>query len=1170
MASSSKKKGEARKVRVPRRGRWRRRVGVLLVLGGLAALVDGPGARWGMRQLALSQAEAQGLEGDLVVTGSLHSGIGIADLDLKGEGAIVRVRMDRLETRWNLLRLVKGEVDVLRGRGIRAVVDLAAEEEAVAEEEKEAPKSEDGGEGDALASARKFFLPLEIDLRDVSLDLLRDGKPYITLGPTALKHRAEDDLLTMEIGSLEVAGLPSLAAQQVELRWTEEELDVARVALVDGWVLEGLTFNPGDGDLNLGLSRPEPDTRLAIVVREKFDEVEVQLKKGAVDVARLLAPFLAEPLPLKAVVTKLQAKVKGVSAGLEGMRADLEVGGRDLAWDDWELDGLQVQANGGADALAANIQADWLGTRLGISAAFGQLSKGQSGPWWEAALVRVHELEISRLEGAGRQLRDRFLPTSAGAPFPQGTLAVLPGAGFSWGPHGFEIVSAVLVAPNWMVGNASVPPLQVGFGLKGSHLHDARVTLGPIDDPLLAAEGEADLGEGTYRAELEAADGFATGPLASLAEVAAVSGIPHLRLTLDWSGSGNWNEGSHAGIAQLDLPRQMVEGVGEAMASLEARYDWPKSAEILNLRAEVMGFEGEVQAGYEKKRVEVERIAVNKEGNQLLRASLSVPLDPEARSLDALVDQPGEIAGTIAVPERTLAGWLALGGLETSPVDGRASASLRLGGTLARPTVAGQVSTVVNRVEAAPELPKVEIDLELVTREEVLHVTGATRQEGLDPITLEAALPFTPRAWMDDPQAIRREEIRASLTLPQIPLERYAELAPGVKELAGVVGGEVRVTGALEKLVVDGRISLREGLVRPDNPSVATVRDLNLTIVFDASKARIEEGGADLSGGSLSLLGAVDFSDMEKVRVDVAAKGDHLLAWRGDLAIVRVSPDLTFAGTPGAFRLGGRIDVVESLVHRDFQIIPLGADLGLPSKPQVAQLEAPRVPEAAEKGFPSTVALDVVVASAEPVRIAGNLATGRVTADLRAGGTLAVPEFDGAVTLDEAQATLPFSTLTIRQGKALFSPEGGLVPRLEVVGISRINPYIVRLMVRGEATSPKIVLTSEPPLPENEIMTLLATGSTTSSLENTDNASSKAIQLLISELRRGRLPYGRRLAKLLAPLENVQLGVGQENPYTGTSLNSASLALGERFLLTGAVDEEGNPRGTLTFFLRFK
>lgn len=91
-------------------------------------------------------------------------------------------------------------------------------------------------------------------------------------------------------------------------------------------------------------------------------------------------------------------------------------------------------------------------------------------------------------------------------------------------------------------------------------------------------------------------------------------------------------------------------------------------------------------------------------------------------------------------------------------------------------------------------------------------------------------------------------------------------------------------------------------------------------------------------------------------------------------------------------------------------------------------------------------------------------------------------------------------------------------------------------------------------------MTLLATGTTSAGLENTQAASSRALQLLFEELRRGRLPFARQLRPVLKILDRVDFNLAESDPYDGDSFTTATIALTDRWYISAGMGAEGDTR----------
>ena len=101
-------------------------------------------------------------------------------------------------------------------------------------------------------------------------------------------------------------------------------------------------------------------------------------------------------------------------------------------------------------------------------------------------------------------------------------------------------------------------------------------------------------------------------------------------------------------------------------------------------------------------------------------------------------------------------------------------------------------------------------------------------------------------------------------------------------------------------------------------------------------------------------------------------------------------------------------------------------------------------------------------------------------------------------------------------------------------------------------------------------MTLLATGTTTSGLEDPQAASSRALQLLLEEIRRGRFRFGKRLRPVLALLDRVDFSLAEADPYSSESYSTATVKLTDRWFVSAGMSATGDTRALAIWRLTFR
>jgi hypothetical protein len=153
-------------------------------------------------------------------------------------------------------------------------------------------------------------------------------------------------------------------------------------------------------------------------------------------------------------------------------------------------------------------------------------------------------------------------------------------------------------------------------------------------------------------------------------------------------------------------------------------------------------------------------------------------------------------------------------------------------------------------------------------------------------------------------------------------------------------------------------------------------------------------------------------------------------------------------------------------------------------------------------------------------------------------------------------------------------PHAPYDPELDLRGTATIDRYNIKLNIFGTANSPQYNLFSDPPLPESEILTLLATGTTTENLKalDKDAATMKGAQLAINWLKDKFQKPGKKnlFHRALAGLDELELNIGENDPFGGRKLNSATMKVAKNWFLSAAVDATGNTRGVVIFSVRFR
>jgi autotransporter translocation and assembly factor TamB len=282
---------------------------------------------------------------------------------------------------------------------------------------------------------------------------------------------------------------------------------------------------------------------------------------------------------------------------------------------------------------------------------------------------------------------------------------------------------------------------------------------------------------------------------------------------------------------------------------------------------------------------------------------------------------------------------------------------------------------------------------------------------------------------------------------------------------------------------------------------------------------------------------------------------------------------VTLKGPLNSATAAGTVYVTQSRFFKDVDIVPLS--LPGKAKPQARSVATPlRV------SFPKPPLrdwkFDIAIKSRDKdsFLIRGNLAKGSAAMDLRLGGTGLNPFLTGQVQIESFTAILPVSKLEVQRGFVTFSEEDPFQPQLDLQAESRIGKNTVKMNISGPATAPHLELESEPPLPQKDILSLLATGTTSGEIgSNASALASKAALLTVKRWYRKTFKKGAEEPAAEGQesfADRFDLDISTVDPKTGRPSVDASMRITDKVYLLGERDSEGQFTGKVKYLLRFR
>ncbi len=1123
----------------------------MLVLG--VVWLNGPGLRLIAPRVARHYIEDLGLRGDFKIKGNLTGGLSFADLRIESDSTLASLTIDQVipDYEWN--GLFKGRLRGLTLDGVHVDLRLGAQ-----------PKDKKHGPLDlkklaeTLRTVRSQVIPLELELKNISLAATRDGKPALRMATSSISHKTGSDDLTLRLGAVTDAAGREWPAQQSTILWSPDKLSIERVDPFPGVSVRDLAVQlPAGGEPSLDALLHLDDAVFVVTSAPGFSSAKIDLREGKLQVEETAKRFGLQ-LPASGTLTSLAIELEQILPDPKAATGTVRLLLENLAWQDWRAPELSMDATLGADQSSVVAHGVMLGTAFSLDAA-APVTRGKNTFTLGDAQGRFN---IADVPPALRELAARFPLIDPEAPVPSSAVdgnfnvkfvANKPQAATAdvvLKAKDVALASPISITSRW----ASGQPLAADLAADGLN---ATATWQP--------------GPAIYQGTLEF-DEFTNARIDRWLAIVRVKPGGTASLTGKWTGGGELKARKHRGELTLAQATWSREAMAPVTAIGGITYDWPAGFETRGLRLQMNDQTVALDAALAGGLLELRRFLWSDGNNELAEGTASLPVPADfSKWRDTLANDTRPVVVSInsrVLPLGLLTPWVP----PMEKLDARSTGQLEINvsGTYAAPVVDAKLEASELRSPAQPNLPPAGLKLILAGRDGRLTLDGSASAPDFPPAVAKAAMAFRPAEWAREPGLFIEEAIEARIDLPRLDLARFTSLVPAASQVSGIVTGNVVVSGKVAKPVLKGSLDLTGAGIRLKDERYPVVEGIAATVDLALDRIVLKNLRSNVAGGTLQGEGSLAITNGTLGDLDVRLRGSHLPVMRNELFILRANADLRLQGPWSKAVLTGTVGTVDSIFYRDIELLPIGKPFTGPAAAALPKIDLPRT---RANPLPMPIrdwGFNVTVRTEEPFLIRGNLANGDVTGAIRVGGTLGAPAPDGVLTIRDFRASLPFSTLSVRSGTATFTPATGFDPILEIRGTAEPRPYRVTVYAYGRASDPQLVLTSSPPLPDNEIMTLLATGTTTSGLEDPQAASSRALQLLVEEMRRGRFRFGKQLRPLLGMLDRVDFSLAEADPYTSESYSTATLAISDRWFLSAGMGATGDSRVLAVWRMSFR
>jgi len=301
----------------------------------------------------------------------------------------------------------------------------------------------------------------------------------------------------------------------------------------------------------------------------------------------------------------------------------------------------------------------------------------------------------------------------------------------------------------------------------------------------------------------------------------------------------------------------------------------------------------------------------------------------------------------------------------------------------------------------------------------------------------------------------------------QIQLANIAYLLPKDPAIRGLLRFDLRVQGTPKTLDVDGMLSLTDASYKAGDISVDSVNGL---LRFKNGLATIDQLAGKVNKGRFGITGFADVSrglldtmllNIELDRIDYASK---------DFGYVVCSADLHAGAREDTLRISGEVVIDEAAYTAPMKLQTYVRLLTNANRPAPQQSEISR-----------RIYCDVGITVPDSMVIANNVANLAVKADLQLKGYLARLNVYGTIAaVDEGTIQYLGKKFTIVDAIIQFDDPYRIDPVIDLTATSTVaaaeGDYEIFLLLQGTVANWQLELNSEPPLPEQDIVSLILIG----------------------------------------------------------------------------------------------
>jgi hypothetical protein len=311
-------------------------------------------------------------------------------------------------------------------------------------------------------------------------------------------------------------------------------------------------------------------------------------------------------------------------------------------------------------------------------------------------------------------------------------------------------------------------------------------------------------------------------------------------------------------------------------------------------------------------------------------------------------------------------------------------------------------------------------------------------------------------------------ELKADATVQLKDLNFLRDRVSWLQRIEGDMQGELHLAGPVTNPSMKGSFTLKDGGIS-HTFNFPTLSAVNLQGNFDERSLTIKNMQAEVGGSPVNLKGSIN-KEKDTVVVNLHVDGKNVLLFRNNDMRMRGDVQLDVSGPLERLAVKGTTGLTGGYYTGNIDFLGTIGSSSAPVSEGVNFLFS--FPDPPLKN----AALDIKITTIEPFRIRNNLIRGVLRPELSLKGTGELPFLVGTIYIDPSRVLLPSGRLQIQSGLLSFLAGKPDRPQLDLLAQSKVLGYDINVVTQGPLNDPVITLSSNPALPNDDLLLLLLTG----------------------------------------------------------------------------------------------